>query len=90
MYNDGVKLGNKVLEIASSHPHPSLGHSYQVLITARVASKHGYPCFIAQWNKPLGEVEEIREMIDLIQRNVEEVKKKHSAILSAPQTDESK
>nr|XP_018912332.1 PREDICTED: syntaxin-1A isoform X4 [Bemisia tabaci] len=34
------------------------------------------------------EVEEIREMIDLIQRNVEEVKKKHSAILSAPQTDE--
>ncbi|XP_046680979.1 syntaxin-1A [Homalodisca vitripennis] len=36
------------------------------------------------------EVEEIREMIDKIQANVEEVKKKHSAILSAPQTDESK
>lgn len=35
------------------------------------------------------EVEEIREMIDKIQNNVEEVKKKHSAILSAPQTDES-
>lgn len=35
-------------------------------------------------------VEEIREMIDTIQTNVEEVKKKHSAILSAPQTDESK
>lgn len=35
------------------------------------------------------EVEEIREMIDKIQYNVEEVKKKHSAILSAPQTDES-
>ncbi|KAG8265032.1 Syntaxin-1A [Homalodisca vitripennis] len=35
-------------------------------------------------------VEEIREMIDKIQANVEEVKKKHSAILSAPQTDESK
>ncbi|XP_058789539.1 syntaxin-1A isoform X5 [Phymastichus coffea] len=34
------------------------------------------------------EVEEIREMIDRIQANVEEVKKKHSAILSAPQTDE--
>ncbi|XKL68426.1 hypothetical protein PGB90_003917 [Kerria lacca] len=34
------------------------------------------------------EVEEIREMIDRIQTNVEEVKKKHSAILSAPQTDE--
>ncbi|XP_015605061.1 syntaxin-1A isoform X1 [Cephus cinctus] len=34
------------------------------------------------------EVEEIREMIDKIQTNVEEVKKKHSAILSAPQTDE--
>ncbi|XP_044595558.1 syntaxin-1A isoform X1 [Cotesia glomerata] len=34
------------------------------------------------------EVEEIREMIDNIQTNVEEVKKKHSAILSAPQTDE--
>ncbi|KAK0091922.1 hypothetical protein PV326_002521 [Microctonus aethiopoides] len=34
------------------------------------------------------EVEEIREMIDTIQTNVEEVKKKHSAILSAPQTDE--
>lgn len=35
------------------------------------------------------EVEEIREMIDKIQTNVEEVKKKHSAILSAPQSDES-
>lgn len=34
------------------------------------------------------DVEEIREMIDNIQTNVEEVKKKHSAILSAPQTDE--
>ncbi|KAG5332440.1 STX protein, partial [Acromyrmex charruanus] len=33
-------------------------------------------------------VEEIREMIDRIQTNVEDVKKKHSAILSAPQTDE--
>lgn len=38
----------------------------------------------------LFQVEEIREMIDKIQANVEEVKKKHSAILSAPQTDESK
>lgn len=35
------------------------------------------------------EVEQIREMIDKIQANVEEVKKKHSAILSAPQSDES-
>lgn len=35
------------------------------------------------------QVEEIREMIDRIQTNVEDVKKKHSAILSAPQTDES-
>ncbi len=35
------------------------------------------------------QVEEIRENIDKIQNNVEEVKKKHSAILSAPQTDES-
>lgn len=34
------------------------------------------------------EVEEIRENIDKIQNNVEEVKIKHSAILSAPQTDE--
>lgn len=34
------------------------------------------------------EVEEIREMIDKIQANVEEVKKKHSAILSAPQSDD--
>nr|XP_045615853.1 syntaxin-1A-like isoform X4 [Procambarus clarkii] len=34
------------------------------------------------------EVEEIREMIEKIQNNVEEVKKKHSEILSAPQTDE--
>ncbi|XP_050532313.1 syntaxin-1A isoform X2 [Daktulosphaira vitifoliae] len=34
------------------------------------------------------EVEGIRGMIDKIQGNVEEVKKKHSAILSAPQTDE--
>jgi syntaxin 1A len=36
------------------------------------------------------EVELVREMIDKIQSNVEEVKKKHSNILSAPQTDESK
>ena len=35
-------------------------------------------------------MEEIRENIDKIQNNVEEVKRKHSAILSAPQTDESK
>ncbi|XP_053205819.1 syntaxin-1A-like isoform X1 [Panonychus citri] len=34
------------------------------------------------------EVEEIRENIDKMQSNVEEVKKIHSAILSAPQTDE--
>lgn len=36
------------------------------------------------------EVEEIREMINKLQENVEEVKKKHSSILSAPQSDESK
>ena len=36
------------------------------------------------------EVEDIRENIGKIQNNVEEVKRKHSAILSAPQTDESK
>ena len=36
------------------------------------------------------EVEEIRENINKIQNNVEEVKIKHSAILSAPQSDESK
>lgn len=35
------------------------------------------------------QVEEIREMIEKIQNNVEEVKKKHSEILSAPQPDES-
>ena len=35
------------------------------------------------------QVEEIRDNIDKIQGNVEEVKRKHSAILSAPQTDES-
>jgi len=34
------------------------------------------------------EVVEIRENIEKVQANVEEVKKKHSAILSAPQTDE--
>lgn len=34
------------------------------------------------------EVEDIRSNIDKIQANVEEVKRKHSAILSAPQTDE--
>ncbi|CAH1231302.1 STX1B [Branchiostoma lanceolatum] len=36
------------------------------------------------------EVEEIRGMIDKIQENVEQVKKKHSDILSAPQADDSK
>ena len=36
------------------------------------------------------EVEDIRDNITKIQNNVEEVKRKHSAILSAPQTDESK
>lgn len=34
------------------------------------------------------DVEDIRDMIDKIQYNVVEVKKKHSAILSAPQSDE--
>ncbi|XP_071110871.1 syntaxin isoform X2 [Haliotis cracherodii] len=34
------------------------------------------------------QVEEIRGMIDKISSNVDEVKKKHSAILSAPQTDD--
>jgi len=34
------------------------------------------------------EVEDIRENIGKIQNNVEEVKRKHSSILSAPQTDE--
>ena len=36
------------------------------------------------------DVEEIRINIDKIQANVEEVKRKHSAILSAPQNDGSK
>ena len=36
------------------------------------------------------DVEEIRLNIDKIQANVEEVKRKHSAILSAPQNDGSK
>jgi hypothetical protein len=36
------------------------------------------------------QVEEIRGSIDLIQSNVEEVKKKHSAILSNPVNDPSK
>ena len=36
------------------------------------------------------EVEDIRSNIDKIHGNVEEVKRKHSAILSAPQTNESK
>lgn len=36
------------------------------------------------------QVEEIRASIDKISENVEEVKKKHSDILSAPQQDESK
>lgn len=34
------------------------------------------------------QVDEIRQMIDKIAENVDEVKKKHSAILSAPQTDD--
>ena len=35
-------------------------------------------------------MEEIRTNIEKIAANVEEVKKKHSAILSAPQPDDSK
>ena len=35
------------------------------------------------------QVDEIREMIEKIAANVDEVKKKHSGILSAPQTDDS-
>merc|ERR1719317_169664 len=42
----------------------------------------------ARWMSFFQEVEEIRDNIDKIQGNVEEVKRKHSAILSAPQTDE--
>jgi len=37
----------------------------------------------------LSQVNEIRKMIDKIASDVDEVKKKHSAILSAPQTDDS-
>lgn len=36
------------------------------------------------------QVEEVRNNIDKISKNVDEVKKKHSDILSAPQADESK
>lgn len=36
------------------------------------------------------QVEEIRGMIEKIAGNVEEVKKKHGAILAAPQPDDSK
>ncbi|XP_066244809.1 syntaxin-1A isoform X1 [Euwallacea similis] len=39
-------------------------------------------------NQFFQEVEDIREMINKVQANVEEVKKKHSAILSAPQSDD--
>ena len=42
-----------------------------------------------KWPFLLQEVEDIRENCDKIQLNVEEVKRKHSSILSAPQTDES-
>ena len=50
------------------------------------------------WNLPCmfinvhvcSQVDEIRQMIEKIASNVEEVKKKHSAILAAPQTDDSK
>ncbi len=35
------------------------------------------------------QVEEIRHSIDLVQQNVEEVKKKHSEILSNPTNDPS-
>ena len=37
----------------------------------------------------VSQVNEIRKMIDKIASDVDEVKKKHSAILSAPQTDDS-
>lgn len=50
--------------------------------------RYVYICII-QHVLIVAQVEEIREMIDRIQTNVEDVKKKHSAILSAPQTDES-
>jgi len=36
-----------------------------------------------------GQVNDIRKMIDKIAVDVDEVKKKHSAILSAPQTEDS-
>jgi phage shock protein A len=36
------------------------------------------------------QVEEIRRMVDQIAAKVDEVKRKHSSILAAPQTDESK
>lgn len=51
-------------------------------VTVNVEGRDGF------MDEFFAEVEEIREMIDKIQANVEEVKKKHSSILSAPQTDE--
>lgn len=53
-------------------------------VTVGVEEKTGYMEEFFQ------EVEQIRENIEKMQTNVEEVKKIHSAILSAPQTDDSK
>ena len=54
---------------------------------------HSYLCpltFILLYLVFCFQVEEIRENIDKIQANVDEVKKKHSTILASPTTDESK
>ena len=72
-----------------SYPCPYVFYSQ----LAKIKKKHSTPLSILREYLKcvyVFQVEEIREMIDKIQANVEEVKKKHSAILSAPQTDESK
>lgn len=52
---------------------------------------HNFLALLYIWCLIFGEnqVNEIRDMIDKIASDVDEVKKKHSAILSAPQTDDS-
>lgn len=65
-------------------------HHNDISVCTRIAPKNGRNSLKLSNKYLFFQVEEIREMIEKVASNVDEVKKKHGAILAAPQPDDSK
>lgn len=65
-------------------------HHHDISVCTRIAPKNGRNSLKLSNKYLFFQVEEIREMIEKVASNVDEVKKKHGAILAAPQPDDSK